>query len=237
MNEEIRQPAAPSGLAPRPIRISGRLAAGTLSLAGLAWVVRAVWEVRLSVAGEPGSGPPDQGDGVHRPLTALEDSYHQVSSVGGVVASLCAMFFLAWLWRVRDNARVLTGQRPKYAGIWVLLGWIVPVVNLWFPRGIVADAFRTTAPERKLPVCVNVWWGLWLLGMFSGVGLIQNDSTDEVIARAYSEVWPLLVSDTAVVGAAVAGVFVVRAVTGAQLERIRQGAAPAVVRVGPGGED
>ncbi|MFE1878732.1 DUF4328 domain-containing protein [Streptomyces diastatochromogenes] len=224
MNEQIVEPAAPSrALALRPIKLSGQLTAGALLLAGLAWVVRAVWEVRLAVAGEPASGPPEQGGGVHRPLNALENSYHFVTSLGGGAALLCVLLFISWLWRVRDNARVLTGQAPKYAGIWVYLGWIVPVVNLWFPRGIVADAYRTTAPGRKLPVSVNVWWGLWLIGMLGGVGLVYEDSTDEIIGRAYTEVWPLLASDAAVVGAAVAGAFAVRAVTAVQVERIRQG--------------
>jgi hypothetical protein len=203
--------------------LSGRLTSWSLLLAGLAWTARAVWETRLAMAGEPASGPPDQGDGVHRPLNALENSYHFVTSLGGGAAFLCAVLFLLWLWRVRDNARTLSGQTPKYAGIWVWLGWIVPVVNLWFPRGIVADAFRTTAPGRKLPVAVNLWWGLWLIGMLSGVGLVYDDSTDEIIARAYTEVWPLLLSDAAVVGAAVAGAFAVRAVTAAQVERISAG--------------
>ncbi|KUM91557.1 hypothetical protein AQI88_36290 [Streptomyces cellostaticus] len=227
------EPAAQS-LALQPIRLSGRLTAGALLLAGLAWVVRGVWEIRLAVAGEPDSGPPDQGYGVHRPLNGLENSYHLVTSVGGLVAFLCALLFLAWLWRVRDNARALSGQVPKYAGIWVFLGWIVPVASLWFPRGIVADAYRTTAPGRKLPVSVNVWWGLWLIGMLGGVGIVYRDSTDEIIARAYSEVWPLLVSDAAVVGAAVAGAFAVRAVTAVQVERIRQAQGAGFAAVGGG---
>nr|WP_099053252.1 DUF4328 domain-containing protein [Streptomyces griseochromogenes] len=206
-----------------PVRVSQGLTIGALLLAALAWVVRGVWEIRLAVAGEPASGPPDQGNGVHRPLNGLEDSYHLVTSLGGGVAFLCALLFLAWLWRVRDNARALSGQTPKYAGIWVCFGWIVPIANLWFPRGIVADAYRTTAPGRKLPVSVNVWWGCWLTGMLSGVGIVYRDSTDEIIARAYDEVWPLLLSDAAVVGAAVAGAFAVRAVTAVQLERIARG--------------
>ncbi|WP_443080852.1 DUF4328 domain-containing protein [Streptomyces sp. PTD9-10] len=223
MNEQIVESAAPSrSLGLRPIVVSGRLTAGSLLLAGLAWVVRAGWEVRLAMAGEPASGPPDQGDGVHRALNGLEDSYHLVTSIGGGAAFLCALLFLSWMWRVRDNARVLTGQPPKYAGIWVYLGWLVPIVNLWFPRGIVADAFRTTAPGRKLPVSVNVWWALWVIGMLGGVGIMYRDSTDKLIARAYTEVWPLLVSDAAVIGAAVAGAFAVRAVTAVQVERIRQ---------------
>ncbi|MFI9808157.1 DUF4328 domain-containing protein [Streptomyces sp. NPDC052301] len=205
----------------RPVRTAGQLAVGGLSLAGLAWVLRAVWEVRLALAGEPDAGPPDQGEGVHRPLDALENSYHVVTDIGGLAALVCAVFFMSWLWRVRDNAIALSRRPPKYAGVWVYFGWIVPLVNLWFPRGILVDAFRNTAPGRKLPVSVNVWWGLWLVGMVSGVGLVYRDDPDQLIARAYHEVWPLLASDAAVVGAAVAGAIAVRVVTRVQLERMR----------------
>ncbi|MEU0004128.1 DUF4328 domain-containing protein [Streptomyces sp. NPDC006314] len=213
--------ARPFGL--RPVELPGQLAVGGLLLAGGAWVVRGVWEIRLSMAGEPASGPPDQGDGVHRPLNALEDSYHFVTTLAGGAGFLCALLFVSWLWRLRDNARALSGEEPRYGGIWVYLGWIVPILNLWVPRGIVADAFETTAPGRRIPASLNMWWGLWLIGMLSGVGLFYRDSTDEIIARAYHEVWPLLASDAAVVGAAVAGAFAVRAITRVQEERMRAG--------------
>ncbi|MEU6279893.1 DUF4328 domain-containing protein [Streptomyces sp. NPDC047028] len=211
MNDQIAQSLF------RPTRSAGRMAVGTLLLAGLGYLLRAVWEIRLAAAGEPASGPPDQGEGVHRPLTALEDSYHFVATVTGVLTAVCAICFLAWLRRVRENAADLSGCPPKYSGLWVYLGWIVPVVNLWFPRGIVADAFRTTAPGRRLPASVSIWWALWLTSLVTGIGLIYSASTDEIIARAYSSIWPLLASDAATIGAAAAGALAVRAVTSAQL--------------------
>ncbi|MEV6113539.1 DUF4328 domain-containing protein [Streptomyces sp. NPDC052109] len=220
MTERIDQSAAHS-LAYRPVQVAGQLAAGGLLFAGLAWIARGVWEARLAVAGEPSAGPPVREDGAHRPLDALEDSYHWVTAVGTGAAFVCALLFLSWLWRLRDNARALSGRTPKYLGFWVYLGWVLPVFNLWIPRGIVADAFRGSAPGRGLPGSVNVWWTLWLIGMLGGVGIVYRDSTDEMIGRAYSEVWPLLLADAAVVGAAVAGAFAVRAVTAVQVERMR----------------
>ncbi|MEU0050063.1 hypothetical protein [Streptomyces sp. NPDC006309] len=53
------------------------------------------------------------------------------------------------------------------------------------------------------------------------MGLLCEDSTDEIIARAYTGVWPLLASDAAVIGAAVAGALAVRSVTAVQTERMR----------------
>ncbi|MGW1564094.1 DUF4328 domain-containing protein, partial [Streptomyces sp. NPDC002144] len=150
------------------------------------------------------------------PLTGLENQYHLVVSVCGIAVVICAVAFLGWLGRARDNARELSGERPRYSGLWVFLGWVVPVVNLWFPRGIVAEVHRDSAPGERLPRSVNVWWVFWLIGLFSGVGLMSADSTDQIIARAYTNVGTLLVSDAAIVGAAVAGVFVVRALTAVQ---------------------
>ncbi|MCI3274868.1 DUF4328 domain-containing protein [Streptomyces cylindrosporus] len=221
MNAHITPPAAAPLPAPalRPVRSAALFTTGALGLAGAAWVLRAVWEVRLSVAGEPASGPPDQGGGTHRALNSLEDSYHFVNTAGGFAALLCAGAFIGWMWRIRDNGRALSGVRPRYSGIWVYLGWIVPVVNLWFPRGIIADAYLAStpgAPGARVPRSLNVWWGLWLVTMVGGVGLIYTDSTDEIIGRAYDDVWQLLTADAAVVGAAVAGIFMVRAVTAVQ---------------------
>lgn len=206
-----------------PVRTTGTVASSALLLAGGAWAVRAVWELRLAAAGEPAGGVPDQEGGRHRPLTSSENGYHVVSTVGGVLTVACALVFVMWLGRVRDNARVLSGQVPRYAGIWVLVGWVIPIGNLWIPRGIVAEAFRDSAPERRLPWVVNVWWGLWLVGLVTGVGVLYRDSTDELIARAYHDVRPLVLSDLVIVGAAIAAAAVVRAVTRVQVERVGDG--------------
>ncbi|MEU6140207.1 DUF4328 domain-containing protein [Streptomyces sp. NPDC047081] len=139
-----------------------------------------------------------------------------MNTASGLAALLCAVAFIGWMWRIRDNGLALSGARPRYAGMWVYLGWIVPVVNLWFPRGIIADAYLAGAPGARLPRSLNVWWGLWLIAMVGGAGLIYTDSTDKVIARAYDDLWQLLVADAAVVGAAVAGILMVRAVTAVQ---------------------
>lgn len=216
-NARMEDRIAPSPL--RPVRGAARGAAGALVLAGVAWAARALWQIRLATIGMPASGPPDQGDGQHRPLTSLEDGYHLVTTLGSAATVLCAITFLIWLSRVRDNAHTLSGQPPRYAWPWIYAGWIVPVANLWVPRGIVADIHRASAPGERLPHAVNWWWGLWLAGMLSGTGLMYAVPTDHVIERAYHNVYPLLAADAAVVAAAVAGVFVVRALTTAQRRR------------------
>ncbi|MBY8343001.1 MULTISPECIES: DUF4328 domain-containing protein [Streptomyces] len=224
MNDHTTPPTPDDVPAPVPalrrVHGVGRCTVALLALAGVAWAVRAVWEIRLAVTGEPASGPPDQGGGVHRPLTSLENSYHLVGDVGAATALICAIAFLLWLDIVRDNARTLSGRSPRYVGFWLYAGWVIPVANLWIPRGIVADAHQDSAPGERLPRSLNVWWGLWLIGLISGVGLMYADDADDIIARAYDNPWMLLASDAAVIGAAVAGTFVVRAVTAVQQRHI-----------------
>ncbi|MFE6197060.1 DUF4328 domain-containing protein [Streptomyces sp. NPDC057838] len=221
MTDQEISPAAPGPApAPRPTRGAARCAVAALALAGIAWAARAVWHLRLSLAGQPASGPPDQGGGTHRPLTALEDSYHQVASLSAVVTAGCAVVFLLWLDRMRDNARALSGTEPRYGSFWFFLGWIVPVANLWIPRGVVADVHRAVFPERRLPAVVNWWWGLWLAGLAGGAGILYSDDTDEIIARAYTDVLPLLAADLVLVAAAAAAAVVVLTLTAAQREHI-----------------
>ncbi|MFJ9614382.1 DUF4328 domain-containing protein [Streptomyces noursei] len=214
MNDEMTQPAL------RPVRGVAHSAVAAFVLAGGAWAARAVWQVRLAATGLPPSGLPDQGDGRHRPLTGLENGYHVVSAVGDATTLLCAIAFLLWLLRVRDNAHALSGKAPRYAWPWVYAGWIVPVMNLWVPRGIVVDVHHGSAPGERVPRAVNWWWGLWLAGLLSGAGLMYTVPTDDVIARAYTDVRFLLAADVVIVGAAVAGILVVRALTAVQQRRM-----------------
>ncbi|MFF3335217.1 DUF4328 domain-containing protein [Streptomyces sp. NPDC002888] len=90
--------------------------------------------------------------------------------------------------RLRYNALALSGEPPRCAWPWVYAGWIVPVSNPWVPRGIVAHIHPASAPGERLPPAVNWWWGLWLAGTLSGVGLMYTGSADNVIPRAYQDV-------------------------------------------------
>ncbi|MFH9987959.1 DUF4328 domain-containing protein [Streptomyces luteogriseus] len=93
-------------------------------------------------------------------------------------------------------------------------------MNLWIPRGVVADVHRSVFPERRLPAVVNWWWGLWLAGLAGGVGIVHADDTDEIIARAYSEVLPLVAADLVIVAAAGAAALMVHTLTTAQRRRM-----------------
>jgi Domain of unknown function (DUF4328) len=81
-----------------------------------------------------------------------------------------SILFLVWFYRARINAE-RHGYPQRHARGWAFWGWIVPIVNLWFPFQIMGDIWRAGLPAGQrsetawLP---GLWWTCWLL---SGLGI------------------------------------------------------------------
>ncbi|WP_435200235.1 DUF4328 domain-containing protein [Janibacter sp. GS2] len=70
-----------------------------------------------------------------------------------------------WLLRIRAVAEwAAPGDRQRRSSAWAVLGWIVPVVNLWFPYQVVADASRALGSSVRT---FWPWWIAWLALNFS----------------------------------------------------------------------
>ncbi|MEU6816449.1 DUF4328 domain-containing protein [Streptomyces sp. NPDC046860] len=103
---------------------------------------------------------------------------------GGLMAAT-AVVYLRWLWRVRANAEVFDASSQSKARWWTIGGWFVPVVNLWFPRRVVLDAWDASAPQGR-PAghgLVDLWWTLWVAGLVVD-RLLRVDSRWGVLAAA-----------------------------------------------------
>ncbi|MEV4319407.1 DUF4328 domain-containing protein [Actinocrispum sp. NPDC049592] len=81
---------------------------------------------------------------------------------------------LVWWYRTHYNARWIGGpDTPGRTGGWVIGAWFCPVANLRFPRDMIADAWRVSAPRIKprstfaddtpSAAIINVWWTAFLL--------------------------------------------------------------------------
>lgn len=114
------------------------------------------------------------------PLTFAE----WVEAIAGYASFLpylgCAITFIVWLFRTRHNAEVLSAVRHRRARGWLIAGWIVPVVSLWFPKQVVDDIWRASDPRTpatritldELPHSglVTAWWVSWLVWLFAAEG-------------------------------------------------------------------
>ncbi|MDP9864284.1 MULTISPECIES: DUF4328 domain-containing protein [Streptosporangium] len=124
--------------------------------------------------------------------------------------------FVCWLFRARANAYAISpGVLHVYAAPYLVLGWILPVVNLFVPKGLLDDIWATSQPgglrpgsdlfRIRRPGLIWAWWLTWLL----------SAATDGVsVGLAYSEADGLKTAALAagVVLPIVAGLLAIRVV-------------------------
>lgn len=151
---------------PHPHPGAGQLGLVALALAGILTLVEigealVAWpsEEQLKAALAAGRDV----DTVLTPLDAL--------ALPWILAGVAAWIVTAiWLTRARENAEALHPLAPHdRSKVWAWLGWIVPVVSLWFPRQFVRDVrAATVSEERKYSTVVGWWWAMWLAQFLTG---------------------------------------------------------------------
>jgi hypothetical protein len=68
------------------------------------------------------------------------------------------VLFIVWLYRAATVAR-RAGLPARREAMWAWLGFLVPIVNLWFPYQVAADALPADDPARRR---VGWWWACWI---------------------------------------------------------------------------
>lgn len=99
-----------------------------------------------------------------------------------------SILFLVWFYRARINAEP-HGYPQRRARAWAFWGWVVPIVNIWFPFQIMGDIWRAGLPAEQrgetawLPA---LWWTCWLLsglGIFgAGVVAVKSGGVPHIVA-------------------------------------------------------
>jgi hypothetical protein len=112
------------------------------------------------VAGEPGVGVAD--------LVSVDNQAMGAVWLAVLALAGAGLVFLTWLWRARVNAERLCRAEHRWSRGWTIGAWFVPVVNLWFPRQVVDDVWRTSRPDVPADVhhvdglepspLVRAWW-------------------------------------------------------------------------------
>ncbi|MER6571324.1 DUF4328 domain-containing protein [Streptomyces sp. NPDC001093] len=100
------------------------------------------------------------------PSTTTASDTGRVSMIFVNVMTAAIVLFLLWFARCRRNAELLSPGRVPGSVTWAVLAWLIPVFNLWVPRGLVQDVHRASAPDGadagRGDLLVNVWWAAWV---------------------------------------------------------------------------
>lgn len=95
--------------------------------------------------------------------------YLVFSQLSGLAQALAlGGFVVGGLWLHASRAFAVAA-RPEIlqerGPVWVWLGWVVPVVSLWFPFQVVTDIRRGCV--RGQQHSLGAWWAAWLVFVFS----------------------------------------------------------------------
>jgi Domain of unknown function (DUF4328) len=192
----------PTSFEPAPVndRLRARALAGTAQ--PLLWLAAAIslltagvegWRYALLLDSRTDALPAD-------PLRTSD----ALVVTGGVVSVLaCAvagLVTLAWVLRAYPAASELAGIAPSRSPRELLIGWLVPGVNLFVPGSTLAEIEHAVLgrPPQRRPIpspLIRVWWAAWSAGVvLAGVTLLWSlrDSTqalaDGVVLHAVVDV-------------------------------------------------
>ncbi|MFH8934010.1 DUF4328 domain-containing protein [Streptomyces griseosporeus] len=158
------------------------------------------------------------------------DALYGIAGIAqGVALVATAVVYLCWLWRIRVNAEVFDASGHRMKRGWTIGAWFCPVVNLWFPRRIVADSWDASAPwgSRSGHAPVNAWWTLWLLSLLGDQYAERSYRQAEAAAELREATTTMLFSDCLDIVAAVLAIVVVVLLTRMQERKVRSGELPA----------
>lgn len=141
-----------------------------------------------------------------------------IDAIYGVVGLAAAVTFIVWLRKVRAAAERFTKAPHRHGRGWVIAGWLIPIISLWYPKQIVDDIVaasnpRTSPQAETLPTLrssvVQVWWATWIastLVEFADPGFFADQPSARDLVTA------ALASTAAAVLSIVCAVYAVRVI-------------------------
>ncbi|MGH2684528.1 MAG: DUF4328 domain-containing protein [Actinomycetota bacterium] len=168
-------------------------------------------------------------------LETSDDLFAALALPSAAIGLATIVMFLRWFSRAYRNLPAIGIRRLRFTPGWAIGSWFVPFLNLWRPKSITNDLWRTGDPElpsgvttewrgRPVGAVVHWWWGIYVAS-FVRFTLALNDA--DVVEQADADgarqeaFYSLL---TAIAG--VLAIVVVARITERQRERAeRAGAA------------
>jgi hypothetical protein len=112
------------------------------------------------------------------------------------------ILFVVWFRRARINAERFSYRQRRARG-WTFWGWIVPIVNLWFPFQIMGDIWRAGLPDQergKTAWLPALWWTCWLLSG-PGFGTYAKTANSGTVPHVAAGTWSASLCLLAIAGA------------------------------------
>jgi len=89
---------------------------------------------------------------VRTSYAATQDSSQLLGFAGLALAAVfiaTVVGFIVWMFRSAKNNELLRRIRPRYTSGWSIVGWFIPIANLWIPVRIMHDLWQGSDPEVR----------------------------------------------------------------------------------------
>lgn len=144
------------------------------------------------------------------------------------IGVLTALIFIAWTFVAYGNLQPLGALDLRYGRAWSIVGWVIPIANLFVPKQIINDVWRASDPKLEyssarwkgepVPVLITAWWALLLIS--GAVGRIAASGRAAIDAEEFrSSTQAFVASDALLAVTALLAILVVRMITARQQER------------------
>ncbi|WP_308646736.1 DUF4328 domain-containing protein [Nocardia cyriacigeorgica] len=149
-------------------------------------------------------------------LLKFSDALVNASALfAAVLALLAAIAAVGWLIQARRAVYDDRGLRDPRSPRTLVLGCVIPVVNLLWPGVFLSEMVADREDPRPLRA-VRVWWAIWLLGGACAAAALAWRGADSLQAEADGVLFTAF-TDAVAAGVAVATLWVVRVVEGRDL--------------------
>jgi hypothetical protein len=145
-------------------------------------------------------------------LRANDGDLETAIMLQAIAILFAAIFFVRWQDRVRANSDALGLYRSRWGQTWLVLAWLIPILNFWAPMRIVSDLWRGSDPalprdKWPRPGLVMAWWAAWLYynlgGPWSEPKATSVEAAGHIRTMAYFEIAEISAGMIAAVLAAV----------------------------------
>ncbi len=80
-----------------------------------------------------------------------------ITNIANIIGLIGFVSFVFWLYRTYRNLEPLGASKLYYSPKWALLGYIIPIANLFVPYFFMADTWRVSAAAVKDGSCNQSW--------------------------------------------------------------------------------
>jgi hypothetical protein len=114
-----------------------------------------------------------EGSASVRQSISADDSYWGAVGLAYLVMVPTIIVMIVWMYRYWDQLRSLnSGAGQRWSRGWTIGGWFIPIGNLWIPKQIIDDFWKSSVSlnsgdlPQRVPPLLHWWWASWLAGSF-----------------------------------------------------------------------